>query len=119
MNVFIETAGTKLEPSTIEQNAFATLIDGTEWMIVGDSKLNLILWQYSAIGRMISTKYADGQASGGVDINIADIADSGEKWDNHALFDKITDRLSQPTKNANQGGLVGTRYFYDADYLVN
>jgi hypothetical protein len=119
LNVFVETAGTNLEPSVESQQAFVTLMQGTEWMMVGDSKLQKLLWQYSTIGRMISFRYSDGQASGGVDIDVNEIEESGEAWSDHAIFENITDRLSLKTTDANQGSLTGTRYFYNADYMVN
>ncbi|KAI8880890.1 polysaccharide lyase family 8 protein [Backusella circina FSU 941] len=119
LNVFVETAGTNLEPSTASQDAFMTLMQGTEWMMFGDSKLNTILWQYSTIGRMISFRRSDGQASGGIDIDVNEIEESGEAWSDHAIFENITDRLSETTTDANQGALTGTRYFYNADYMVH
>jgi hypothetical protein len=68
---------------------------------------------------MISFRYSDGQASGGVDIDVNEIEESGEAWSDHAIFENITDRLSLKTTDANQGSLTGTRYFYNADYMVN
>ncbi|KAI8971789.1 galactose mutarotase-like domain-containing protein [Mycotypha africana] len=118
--VFLITKGTPLEPDTVAQEAFETLIDGTEWMIVADTRLKTLLWQYSTIGRMISFKYSDGQASGGVDIDVDAIAKSTEDWDSELNFEAIVDRLDAlPTEDANQGNLIGTRYFYNADYMIH
>ncbi|RCH81319.1 hypothetical protein CU098_003345, partial [Rhizopus stolonifer] len=118
--VFIMTRETGLTPDTGVQNAFETLMSGTEWMIMSDIKRNKLLWQYSTIGRMVSFKYSDHQASGGVAINIGQVAEGSEGWQNQQDIDKITNRLRKPsTDDANQGNLVGTRYFYNADYLVH
>lgn len=120
ISVFVETKGTSLVPSRAVQTAFETLLSGSEWMIMADSKLNKLLWQYSVIGRMISFKYSDEMASGGVAIDIAKIEESSEGWDTEVVLDVITDRLSAAhDEDANQGDLIGTRYFYNADYLVS
>jgi hypothetical protein len=69
---------------------------------------------------MISFRYSDGQASGGVDIDAEKIEDGAEGWANEADIDEITDRLEQPTDvSANQGNLTGTRYFWNSDYMVS
>lgn len=119
LDVFIETKNTALAPSPEVQRDFETLIEGTEWMIIADTKLGALLWQYSVIGRMISFRYSDRQASGGVKIEIASIAESTEGWENEEAFKQITGRLQQPASNANQGQLIGTRYFYNSDYMVH
>ncbi|KAI7902961.1 galactose mutarotase-like domain-containing protein [Cokeromyces recurvatus] len=120
LSVFTETKGTSVAPTLLTQTAFATLMSGTEWMIVSDIKLNLLLWQYSVIGRMVSFKYSDKQASGGVAINFDSVAESAEGWSKQGVIDSIVNRLESPsTGDANQGDLVGTRYFYNADYMIH
>lgn len=120
ISVFIETKETSVAPDTTVQDAFDVLLDGTEWMIIGDTKLKKLLWQYSTIGRMISFRYSDGQASGGVNMDIEKIEEGSEGWANEAAIDEITDRLQEPTDDtANQGNLVGTRFFWNSDYLVS
>ncbi|KAI8059771.1 galactose mutarotase-like domain-containing protein [Thamnidium elegans] len=120
LSVFIETKGTNMVPPPDVQTAFETLLSGTEWMIMADTKLNKLLWQYSVIGRMVSFRHSDGQASGGVAIDISKISRGSEGWLTESKIDAITDRLNAPhTGDANQGDLVGTRYFYNADYMVH
>ncbi|KAI9478565.1 MAG: galactose mutarotase-like domain-containing protein [Benjaminiella poitrasii] len=119
LSIFTETKGTSVEPTLLAQTAFTTLISGSEWMIVSDIKLNALLWQYSVIGRMISFRYSDKQASGGVGLDFSDVAESTEGWENQDTFDAIVDRLGKPSTSANQGDLVGTRYFYNADYMIH
>lgn len=122
LSVFIETKDTTLIPPTAVENTFAHLLAGTEWMIMANlnsPKASKLMWQYSTIGRMVSFKYSDNQASGGVAINVDKIIESADDWIEEEKMDKITDRLVSTPENANQGNLVGTRYFYDADYLVH
>ncbi|KAI8060631.1 chondroitin AC/alginate lyase [Gilbertella persicaria] len=118
--VFTETLDTNIGPSDSALEAFKTLMSGTEWMIVADTKLKQILWQYSAMGRMVSFKYADKQSSGGVAIDLDKIKQSAKGADTEEQMAEITDRLKAPsTEDANQGNLVGTRYFYNSDYMVH
>lgn len=120
LSVFIETKETALAPPDDAQDAFATLISGSEWMIIADAKLNRLLWQYSVIGRMISFRLSDKQASGGVYIDFDKVNQGTEGWANEDKVDAITDRLKAPHNiDANQGDLVGTRYFYNSDYMVH
>ncbi|KAG2205881.1 hypothetical protein INT46_006914 [Mucor plumbeus] len=120
LSVFTETKETDLAPPTSAQTAFETLISGSEWMMIADTKLKSLLWQYSVIGRMISFRYSDDQASGGVAIDINKVEESAEGWDTEDDVVAITDRLQAPSTNdANQGDLVGTRYFYNSDYMVH
>ncbi|KAF1802642.1 polysaccharide lyase family 8 protein [Mucor lusitanicus] len=120
LSVFIETKETELAPPTYAQFAFETLMSGSEWMMIADTKLKSLLWQYSVIGRMISFRYSDNQASGGVAIDINKVEASAEGWEKEADVVAITDRLQAPsTDDANQGDLVGTRYFYNSDYMVH
>lgn len=120
LSVFTETKETDLAPPTSAQTAFEILMSGSEWMMIADTKLKSLLWQYSVIGRMISFRYSDDQSSGGVAIDINKVEESAEGWDTEANVVAITDRLQTPsTDDANQGDLVGTRYFYNADYMVS
>ncbi|KAI8646698.1 chondroitin AC/alginate lyase, partial [Parasitella parasitica] len=120
LSVFIETKETDLAPPSSAQTAFETLISGSEWMIIADTKLKSLLWQYSVIGRMISFRYSDNQASGGVSIDLNKVEESAEGWEKEDDIAAITNRLQAPsTDDANQGDLVGTRYFYNADYMVH
>lgn len=118
--VMIETKETRLAPSETVQEAFETLMSGTEWMIMADTKLNKLMWQYSPIGRMVSFMYKDKQASGGVAFDINQVKEGSEGWTTEKDFEEIVQRLSDShTEDANQGQLVGTRYFYNSDYMVN
>ncbi|CEP12259.1 hypothetical protein [Parasitella parasitica] len=120
LSVFIETKETDLAPPSSAQTAFETLISGSEWMIIADTKLKSLLWQYSVIGRMVSFRYSDNQASGGVALDLNKVEKSAEGWKNENDVAVITNRLQAPsTDDANQGDLVGTRYFYNADYMIH
>lgn len=120
VNVYSQTANTAFSPPPKSQSAFNTLMNGTEWMIVSNSSSNL-LWEYSAIGRMVSFKADDKQASGGVALNLTRIQQSTSNWINGSLVGTVTSNLNtlNTSSNAGQGHLEGTRNFYSADYLVH
>ena len=118
LHVFIETRNTRLAPPPDIQRAFAALMQGSEWMIVANQPNRTLLWEYSVIGRMISFKSSDMQASSGVAINLTEILKATHTWPNHSIFSGIVRRLKSPMAGANQGNLVGTRLFYLADYMV-
>ncbi|OBZ87324.1 Chondroitinase-AC [Choanephora cucurbitarum] len=120
LHVFTLTKETELAPGVDVQDAFETLMSGTEWMILSDAKRKKLLWQYSVIGRMITFKHSDRQSSGGVSIDLKEISEGAEGWENEENIHDITNRLETVSADdANQGDLVGTRYFYNADYLVH
>lgn len=45
------------------------------------------------------------------------VAELGEKWNSDVLVN-FARSLSSNTTNANAGGLLGNRMFYDNDYMV-
>lgn len=120
VNVYSQTANTSFSPPLNSQSAFETLINGTEWMIVSNYSSNL-LWEYSAIGRMVSFKAADKQASGGVALNLTRIQQSTSSWASQSKISTAANNLRElnVTTTEGQGKLEGTRHFYAADYLVH
>ncbi|CAO3629612.1 unnamed protein product [Mucor hiemalis] len=120
VNVYSQTADTSFSPPQDSQSAFETLVNGTEWMIVSNYSTNL-LWEYSAIGRMVSFKAADKQASGGVALNLTRIQQSTSGWAGSSKISTTASNLMQlnVTSTEGQGKLEGTRNFYAADYLVH
>ena len=121
VNVYSQTSGTSFTAPPESRSAFATLMNGTEWMIISNNNMSNILWEYSAIGRMVSFKAIDKQASGGVALNFTRIAQSTADWTNtSSLISSITQNLSKLNATTKgQGTLKGTRSFYSSDYLVH
>ncbi|KAG0170706.1 hypothetical protein DFQ28_001674 [Apophysomyces sp. BC1034] len=120
IHVFVQTRGTELSPPINVQNVFQVLMDGTQWMVISNSPNHTILWEYSTIGRMISFAAHDMQASDGVAINLTQIEEGTISWDNATFYKQLVHRLTaQGMKRANQGPLIGTRYFFNSDYMVH
>lgn len=114
----IQSAGTQFAAGDMEQKAFTTLLEGTEWMIFKDVKNEVLHWQYSVIGRMISFAVVDNQASANVAINISRIPAATGLWNSSHALANIVARLQSNTTTANVGHLNGNRFFWDADYMV-
>ncbi|KAI8639542.1 chondroitin AC/alginate lyase [Parasitella parasitica] len=118
--VYIQTSNTSFSPPQNSQDAFLTLLNGTEWMVVNNKTMNpfnnTLLWEYSAIGRMVSFAAADKQASGGVNLNLTRIGQAAEGWENARKIQKIVKRMENIS---GQGKFRGTRSFYTSDYLVH
>ncbi|KAI8092674.1 chondroitin AC/alginate lyase [Halteromyces radiatus] len=103
------------------------------------------LWQYNVLGRMISYRTSDLQGTDGVALNIMQLNGILQSWsaihiNASTIGNKTTNattttgnviqpeiralssmiqRLDHPYTSANQGPLMGTRYFWNADYLVH
>ncbi|GJE86084.1 polysaccharide lyase family 8 protein [Phanerochaete sordida] len=99
------------------KDAFATLIDGDQWMIYRNVLTDVLHWDFSVAGRFISFPVIDAQATGSININITEIQQLGEEWGSDTLT-TVYDRLSSPSDNANVGGLTGNRMFFANDYMV-
>lgn len=119
VNVFSQTDQTSFIPKVETQEAFLTLMNGTEWMIFSNNNVS-IYWEYSTIGRMVSFLAADKQASGGVVLNLTRIEQSTSNWVNGPAIKNIVDSLiSLNTTSTGQGDLTGTRGFFTGDFLVH
>ncbi|KAI5124661.1 hypothetical protein M0805_004269 [Coniferiporia weirii] len=113
----IEAAGTQFEAGTASQEAFATLIDGDQWMIYRNIETDVLHWDFSVLGRFISFPVADNQATASIKINLTEFQVLGETWGSSSLIDAFNN-LSQDSTDANVGLLNGIRVFYDNDYMV-
>jgi hypothetical protein len=121
---YIQSDGTSFAAPPASQAAFLTLMDGTEWLINSrhnsSASNSSLIWQYSVIGRMISTKVADNAASSVVQLNLTRVNLAVDSWDDGTVVKDIAQRLTQvQTKTSGQGQLEGTRGFYTSDYLVH
>ncbi|CAO3592620.1 unnamed protein product [Absidia cylindrospora] len=106
---------------------FATLVSGSEWMMIGRNSSNSStipspwLWQHSA-------RRDASISTGNVLLNLTQLDAVIHHWSSnmnttisptaHGLESAIA-RLNHTYVSANQGPLIGTRYFWNADYLVH
>lgn len=120
--MYILTSKTSYSAPPDSQQAFLTLMDGTEWMIISNhtgTDNSTLLWEYSVIGRMVSFIASDKQASGGVALNLTRIELAAADWPNATTIKTIVERLNEVKTGSDQGELTGTRSFYTSDYLVH
>ncbi|KAG4070345.1 hypothetical protein HA402_006487 [Bradysia odoriphaga] len=120
MMMFYQTKDTSFHPPQSVQEAFLTVINGSEWLIYrknseDDPFSPILSWQYSVMGRMISHRYSDWR---GIRFNLDILLSGTETWGNRDGFQEIVGRLNSGT-NVNPGGLVGTRFFPVSDYMVH
>lgn len=113
----IIAGGTQFAAGPENKDAFATLIDGDQWMIYRNVLTDVLHWDFSVLGRFISFPVIDAQATGSININITEIEQLGEEWDSDTLT-TVYDRLASPSADANVGGLTGNRMFFANDYMV-
>ncbi|KAI8384038.1 chondroitin AC/alginate lyase [Blakeslea trispora] len=119
--LYSQTANTQFAPPPSSQQAFQTLMEGTEWMIVANATNSSLLWEYSTIGRMVSFIASDKQASGGVALNLTRVVQATSSWANASAIRQIVDRLTDLRNQTypGQGQRMGTRAFPASDYLVH
>ncbi|KAG2045283.1 polysaccharide lyase family 8 protein [Suillus americanus] len=110
-------AGTAFAAGSKARAALETLIDGNQWMINFNVKTQVLHWDLSPVGRFISSPVAAGQASSGVLTNFSKLEELGEQWNSDVLVN-FARSISSNTTNANAGGLLGNRMFYNNDYMV-
>lgn len=114
LTTFSETKGTSLSSPEEVRNAFKILLEGSEWLIYRKGEGAELSWSYSAIGRMVSFKRADWH---GIDLGLDRILDATEEWEDAAVFEGLVERLRDQEDGGS--GLVGSRFFHSADFLVS
>lgn len=119
MLMFYQTKDTSFYPPASVQEAYLTVINGSEWLIYRKNKEDdpfspILSWQYSVMGRMISHRYSDWR---GIRLNLDILISATETWENRNRFQEIVGRLNSGS-NVNPGALIGTRYFHVSDYMV-
>ncbi|TFY81579.1 hypothetical protein EWM64_g2433 [Hericium alpestre] len=113
----IDAGGTQFAADQDSREAFETLIDGDQWMIVLNKLTGVLHWDLSALPRFISFPVADAQATGSLNLNLTEIQELGQLWQSSTMID-VYNRLISPGSTANAGSLNGNRIFYSNDYMV-
>ncbi|KDQ15588.1 polysaccharide lyase family 8 protein [Botryobasidium botryosum FD-172 SS1] len=118
LDLELPAVGTQWEAGAAPRTAFSTLVDGFQWMMYRNILTDVLHWDFSVIGRMITFPVADGQASSSILINLTDVSQLGAQWNNSDIV-QIVNRLNRKSGNANTGPNIGNRMFYDNDYMVH
>ncbi|KIY71594.1 polysaccharide lyase family 8 protein [Cylindrobasidium torrendii FP15055 ss-10] len=111
-------AGTEFAANPTARAALGTLFDGDQWMAFFNSVSKRVFWDLSVIPRFISFPVGDGQASGSLGMNLADVRALGSAWSSAAIqkFASIADQNNMD--GANAGKVYGNRMYYANDYMV-
>ncbi|KAJ1302293.1 hypothetical protein OPQ81_001110 [Rhizoctonia solani] len=80
---------------------------------------NVVHWDLTVIGRFISYPVADGRASANLRIDLSQILKLGKAWSQNDLVEFGSKLTGSGDNSANSGGLVGTRMFWNSDYMVH
>ncbi|TFK41123.1 polysaccharide lyase family 8 protein [Crucibulum laeve] len=117
-NLEIIAGGTQFQATSSSRSAFATLLMANQWMIFRNIATNVLHWDFSVLGRIISLPTVDNQATANLKTNLTQIQVLGQLWDSAEILN-VFNTLSLQTEDANVGPLQGNRMFYTNDYMVH
>ena len=118
LDVEVIAAGTQFAANATQRQVFDVLVEGHKWMIFYNTISQILHFDFSAIGRMITFPVIDGQASSGTQINRTRVLELGQMWSSPVLVN-FARSLTGTFASANAGNLLGNRMFYSNDYMVH
>ncbi|CAE6390206.1 unnamed protein product [Rhizoctonia solani] len=110
---------TQFQANKSIQESFAKYFDGAKWMAYTNLMTRVVHWDLTVIGRFISYPVVDGRASANLQMNLSAIVELGNAWSQHDLIQFGATLTGISDISANSGGLLGTRMFWNSDYLVH
>ncbi|KAI0365219.1 polysaccharide lyase family 8 protein [Pilatotrama ljubarskyi] len=113
----IEAGGTQFQAGSDSRTALETLVDGDQWMIYRNIFTNVLHWDFSVLGRLMTDPVVDDHASASIKTNLTQLQVLGQEWGSDIILN-VFNNLSVNTTTANSGNLVGNRVFYANDYAV-
>ncbi|KAI0825161.1 polysaccharide lyase family 8 protein [Trametes gibbosa] len=113
----IEAGGTQFQAGSDARTALETLVDGDQWMIYRNIFTNVLHWDFSVLGRLMTDPVIDNHASASIKTNLTQLQVLGQEWGSDVIQDAFNN-LSLNTTTANSGNLVGNRVFFANDYAV-
>ncbi|QRV91640.1 polysaccharide lyase family 8 protein [Ceratobasidium sp. AG-Ba] len=118
LQIELQAADTEFQANESARAAFGSHIGGAQWMVFADNGTKTLHWDYSVVGRMITFPMADSQATANLKLNLTQIQELGDAW-NQTQIQKFARDLNQKAYSANAGGLIGNRMFWNSDYMVH
>ncbi|KAG9035127.1 hypothetical protein FRB95_011994 [Tulasnella sp. JGI-2019a] len=119
LSLELSAAGTHWQGNATTRSAVELLVDGSQWMIYRNSATDVLHWDVSTIGRMITFSVNDyQQAPASINVNLTQIEQLGMEWNSTAMTTTARN-LADKAKGANAGKLVGNRMFWIQDYMVH
>ncbi|KAI0361658.1 polysaccharide lyase family 8 protein [Trametes cingulata] len=113
----IEAGGTQFQAGSDSRTALETLVDGDQWMIYRNIFTNVLHWDFSVLGRLMTDPVIDNHSSASIKTNLTQLQVLGQEWGSDVILN-VFNNLSLNTTTANSGNLVGNRVFYANDYAV-
>ncbi|KAI0735198.1 polysaccharide lyase family 8 protein [Earliella scabrosa] len=113
----IEAGGTQFQASGDARTAFEVFMAGNQWMIYRNVLTDVLHWDFSVLGRLMTDPVIDNHASANIKMNLTQLQVLGNLWDSDVLLE-VFDTLSRESDSANSGDLVGNRMFYANDFAV-
>ncbi|KAI0639371.1 polysaccharide lyase family 8 protein [Trametes polyzona] len=113
----IEAGGTQFQAGADARTALETLVDANQWMIYRNIFTNVLHWDFSVLGRLMTDPVIDNHASANIKTNLTELQVLGQLWGSDKISNAFNN-LSLNTSTANSGNLVGNRVFYANDYAV-
>ncbi|KAG8950415.1 hypothetical protein FRC04_007430 [Tulasnella sp. 424] len=117
LSLELPAAGTQWAANATTQTAFSKHIDGSSWSVYRNTVTNVLHWDFSVLGRFISFPVRDNQATSSIKINMTQVLQLGQQWDDRNMTKVATSLLKNGT-TVNAGKLNGNRMFYSNDYMV-
>ncbi|CAE7168177.1 unnamed protein product [Rhizoctonia solani] len=119
MKLEIQALGTRFQAEKAVQDSFGRYFDGARWMTYTNVMTKVVHWDLTVIGRFISYPVADGRASANLRMDLSHVLKLGNAWSQQDLIEFGSMLTGSGDNSANSGGLLGTRMFWNSDYLVH
>ncbi|KAI0757019.1 polysaccharide lyase family 8 protein [Daedaleopsis nitida] len=113
----IEAAGTQFQADSDTRSALEALVGAMPWMIYRNIFTNVLHWDFSVLGRLMTDPVADNHADADINTNLTQLQVIGQSFNSDVISNAFTS-LSLNTTTANSGNIVGNRIFYANDYAV-
>ncbi|QRV76810.1 polysaccharide lyase family 8 protein [Ceratobasidium sp. AG-Ba] len=115
----LQAVGTQFQAAQSIKDAFGQHIGGARWMTFVNTLTKVVHWDMTVIVRMISWPVSNNQASSNLKMNLTQVTQLGEAWNQDDLTHFGTDLADANPKTANAGSLNGNRLFWYSDYMVH
>ncbi|KAG8875399.1 hypothetical protein FRB98_007817 [Tulasnella sp. 332] len=98
LSLELSAADTAWQGNATTISAVETLIDGSQWMIYKNTATDVLHWDISTVGRMISFASSDsGQSTAGIEFNLTQVQQLGTKWNSSVMVTAATDLMNGAT----------------------
>ncbi|KAI8995601.1 polysaccharide lyase family 8 protein [Trametes punicea] len=113
----IEAGGTQFQAGSDSRTALETLVDADQWMIYRNIFTNVLHWDFSVLGRLMTDPVADNHETANIKTNLTQLQVLAQEWGSDIILN-VFNNLSLNTTTANSGNITGNRVFYANDYAV-